>query len=168
MGTSDHTPQDYPSLNFDKVKEVLQSGTTSEQTQLIQALRWVSTTPQTLRVEWYNSPLYACLIQRLTRSLPGPHREAILTSYLNNDLLGCHDDEYGSLLLLMEGSSDPSLSEQIARLFNAFSSLTSGRSYLSRSTPLITALLELLYKEKSDDTPTRRNALGAIQKLSLR
>ena len=51
MGTSDHTPQDYPSLNFDKVKEVLQSGTTSEQTQLIQALRWVSTTPQTLRVE---------------------------------------------------------------------------------------------------------------------
>ena len=110
-------------------------------------------------------------LQRLTRSLPGPPRDAILASYITNDLLGCSrgcDQDYTSVILTLMKSPDSALCEQLARLFNTFSSLASGRSYLSEATPIILALLELLYKEKNEDTAIRRNALGAIQKLSLR
>jgi hypothetical protein len=65
-------------------------------------------------------------------------------------------------------SPDPAIREQLARLFNTFSSLTEGRSYLTEALPITKGLLDVLYGEGAQDTPTRRNSLGAIQKLSLR
>ena len=61
----------------------------------------------------------------------------------------------------------PLLREQLARLFNSISSLTSGRSYLSQAPPIVKALLQLMYGER-EDSDARKNALGAVQKLSLR
>ncbi len=43
-----------------------------------------------------------------------------------------------------------------------------GRGYISQSPGIIQALLYLMYGEEGGDTHTRRNCLGAIQKLSLR
>lgn len=111
-------------------------------------------------------------MQRLTQSLPGTQRDAILTSYISNDLLDCHGKQLGSdnplsILVLMR-SPDLGTREQLARLFNTFSSLASGRSYLVDAPPIAIGLLNVLYEEGSEDTATRRNALGALQKLSLR
>lgn len=107
--------------------------------------------------------------QRLTRSLPGTHRDAILADYIANDLLGCHGNQDAAhAMLLMLQSQDPTLRQQTARLFNTFSSLSKGRGYLSEALPITKALLDMLYGEGPRDTPTRRNALGAVQKLSLR
>lgn len=109
-------------------------------------------------------------MQRLTRSLPGDQRDAILTSYISNDLLDCarYQHNTGTSILTLMRSPDLSIREQLARLFNTFSSLASGRSYLSEAPPITVALLDLLYEEGSDETTVRRNALGALQKLSLR
>ena len=61
----------------------------------------------------------------------------------------------------------PLLREQLARLFNSISSLASGRNYLSQAPPIVKALLQLMYAER-EDSDTLKNALGAVQKLSLR
>ena len=69
--------------------------------------------------------------------------------------------------------------EQLCRLLNAFSSLASGRSYLAHSTSLVLALCGLLVegegegeggkeREEGMEGNVMRNALGAVQKLSLR
>ena len=43
-----------------------------------------------------------------------------------------------------------------------------GRAYISQAPPITQGILYLMYGEKGEDTHTRRNCLGAIQKLSLR
>lgn len=98
--------------------------------------------------------------------------------YMSNDLLECRKAPPTSStsssasailpLLLSINSQHVAVREQVARLFNAFSSLSSGRGYLVEAPAIVMALLDLLYGERLEDTATRRNALGAIQKLSLR
>lgn len=103
--------------------------------------------------------------------MSGEQRDSTLSSYVSSDLLQCrpapHTGSEGPMLALMR-SGDNQLREQLARLFNTFSSLESGRRYLSEAPPITVALLDLLYAEGGEDTPVRRNALGALQKLSLR
>ena len=60
-----------------------------------------------------------------------------------------------------------SVKEYTLRLTNAMASDYQGRSYLMASLTLIKTLIDILKKEK-DDSLVRRNALGALQKLSLR
>ena len=108
--------------------------------------------------------------QRLTRSLPGNQRSSVLSSFVVNDLLGCsqhQDTSYQSSIIDTMQTSHPLLREQLARLFNSISSLASGRSYLSQAPPIVKALLQLMYGER-EDSDVRKNALGAVQKLSLR
>lgn len=108
--------------------------------------------------------------QRLTRSLPGAQRSAVLSSFIDNDLLGCSQDVdtgYCSSIVDLMQKPHPLLREQLARLFNSISSLASGRSYLTQAPPIVKALLQLMYVER-EDNDTRKNALGAVQKLSLR
>ena len=109
-------------------------------------------------------------LQRLTRSLPGNQRSSVLSSFIDNDLLGCsqhQDTSYQSSIVNMMQTPHPLLQEQLARLFNSVSSLASGRSYLSQAPPIVKALLRLMYGER-EDSDARKNALGAVQKLSLR
>ena len=68
----------------------------------------------------------------------------------------------------------------MCRLLNAFSSLASGRSYLAQSSGLVTALCEVLVLTGREwegegegegggvEGNVAHNALGAVQKLSLR
>jgi len=92
-----------------------------------------------------------------------------MQSYMTNDLLECRGHAHSILPLLSSlNSQHVAVREQVARLFNAFSSLSNGRGYLVEAPPIILALLDLLYGERLEDTATRRNALGAVQKLSLR
>ena len=84
---------------------------------------------------------------------------------------------------LQSSSSSPVLREQFCRLLNAVSSLSQGRSYLAQSHYLVTALCQLLASlgggggggEEGEGVTgggvegiIGRNALGAIQKLSLK
>ena len=71
-----------------------------------------------------------------------------------------------SILSLLSGDSAP-LREQLCRFFNTLSSLTLGRGYLARCPPAIRTLCSVMMREEGD-TPARRNALGTVQKLSLR
>ena len=106
-------------------------------------------------------------MQRLTRSLPGDQRTDVLSSFVDSDLLGCSDKSYLSSITSLMETTHPLLREQLARFFNSVSSLASGRNYLSQAPPIIMALLQLMYNE-TEDSNARRNALGAVQKLSLR
>lgn len=84
--------------------------------------------------------------------------------------MGCgqaRDADHTPLILPLMRSPDLVIREQIARLFNTFSSLAHGRKYLSKAPPITRALLDMLYDE-SGESATRRNSLGALQKLSLR
>ena len=80
--------------------------------------------------------------------------------------LGTHSPPQTSILNLLSGDS-ASLREQLCRFFNTFSSLSLGRGYLAHCPPAIRTLCSVMMKEEGD-TLARRNALGAIQKLSLR
>ena len=91
----------------------------------------------------------------------------VLSSFVDNDLLGCSNKAYLSYITDLMQTPHPLLREQLARLFNSISSLASGRNYLSQAPPIVKTLLELMYAEKEDNN-TRKNALGAVQKLSLR
>jgi len=59
------------------------------------------------------------------------------------------------------------VSEAACRLVNAVASASAGRAYVSRAHGLVAALLWVLRGE-AGDTAARQNALGALQKCSLR
>ncbi|XP_064642056.1 lisH domain-containing protein ARMC9-like isoform X2 [Lineus longissimus] len=134
-----------PPLDFEKVKKDLQDGSERNKIVLLQALRW-----------------------RLTRSLPGEQRDSVISSYINNDLLGCaQPGAYRTTILELLTSPSEVVRQYIARLFNAFASLCPGRTYLSLNSDLLRGLMSNLRSEDKDSI-TRENVLGALQKLSLR
>ena len=74
------------------------------------------------------------------------------------------------MIHLLESSSLV-VSEQVCRLLNAFSSLSRGRDYLTLSLPMISALCGVLVTRgggEGGESCVTRNALGAVQKLSLK
>ena len=64
--------------------------------------------------------------QRLTRSLPGNQRDSVISQYVGEDLLGCSSPNSSHLATIIQllQTTDPSLREQLARLFNTLASLT--------------------------------------------
>jgi len=103
-----------------------------------------------------------------------------LQTYINNDLLECAwsaEDEGNSkthrfkqskcILRRMLRSSQPRIRESSARLVNAMASESAGRSYML-SNPYVIQWLISLMKHETGDSMTRQNALGALQKFSLR
>ncbi|XP_023675717.2 lisH domain-containing protein ARMC9 isoform X4 [Paramormyrops kingsleyae] len=132
-----------PSLDYERLKKDLSSGTDRLKALLLQALRW-----------------------RLTRSLPGEQRDTVLQAFVANDLLDRHTNGQKGVLRLMK-SSDEVVRQYTARLLNAFASLSEGRMYLSQI-PSLMKILERALKTERKDSVTRENVLGALQKLSLR
>jgi hypothetical protein len=51
---------------------------------------------------------------------------------------------------------------------NALASEYLGRCYLLQRKDIVNCLVNLLYGQKDNDTSLRQNALGALQKFSLR
>ncbi|XP_060690101.1 lisH domain-containing protein ARMC9 isoform X2 [Hemiscyllium ocellatum] len=132
-----------PSLDYEKLKNDLVHGNDRLKALLLQALRW-----------------------RLTQSHPGEQRDTVLQAYISNDLLECHNKSQKSLINLLNSKSEI-VRQYTARLINGFASLSHGRAYLAQSTVLLKILEEALETEE-EDSITRENVLGALQKLSLR
>ncbi|XP_054556130.1 lisH domain-containing protein ARMC9 isoform X2 [Talpa occidentalis] len=132
-----------PSLDYEKLKKDLLSGSDRLKAFLLQALRW-----------------------RLTTSHPGEQRETVLQAYISNDLLDCQSHSQKSVLQLLHSKSEV-VRQYMARLLNAFASLAEGRLYLAQDAKVLRMLEERL-KEEDKDVVTRENVLGALQKFSLR
>ncbi|XP_043348116.1 lisH domain-containing protein ARMC9 isoform X8 [Dermochelys coriacea] len=132
-----------PSLDYEKLKKDLISGSDRLKAFLLQALRW-----------------------RLTTSHPGEQRDTVLQAYISNDLLDIHNSSQRNVLILLHSKSEV-VRQYVARLINAFASLAEGRLYLSQNPKLLRVLEERL-KAEDKDSLTRQNVLGALQKFSLR
>ncbi|KAJ8021710.1 LisH domain-containing protein ARMC9 [Holothuria leucospilota] len=134
-----------PSLDYDHVKRDMIHAETREKALLLQALRW-----------------------RLTRSEPGEQRDTVILAYVQHDLLGCKEEsEHRVALFNMLVDSDEVVQQYLCRLFNAFASLSVGRAYLGSYPELVSALQKTLTSDERDPI-TRENALGTLQKLSLK
>ncbi|NXG55155.1 ARMC9 protein, partial [Hemiprocne comata] len=132
-----------PSVDYEKLKKDLITGSDRLKAFLLQALRW-----------------------RLTKSYPGEQRDTVLQAYINHDLLDCHSNCQGSVLKLFHSKSNV-VRQYTARLINAFASLAEGRVYLSQN-PMLLQMLEERLKAEDKDSLTWRNVLAALQKFSLR
>ncbi|NXA07608.1 ARMC9 protein, partial [Sapayoa aenigma] len=132
-----------PSLDYEKVKKDLITGSDRLKAFLLQALRW-----------------------RLTTSYPGEQRDTVLQAYISNDLLDCHNNCQRIVLKLLHSKSEV-VRQYMARLINAFASLAEGRVYLSQN-PMLLQMLEERLKAEDKDSLTWENVLGALQKFSLR
>ncbi|NWY36191.1 ARMC9 protein, partial [Sylvia atricapilla] len=132
-----------PSLDYEKLKKDLITGSDRLKALLLQALRW-----------------------RLTTSYPGEQRDTIMQAYISNDLLDCHSNCQRSVLQLLYSKSEV-VRQYMARLINAFASLIEGRTYLSQN-PTLLQMLEDRLKAEDKDSLTWENVLGALQKFSLR
>ncbi|NXB34989.1 ARMC9 protein, partial [Eulacestoma nigropectus] len=132
-----------PSLDYEKLKKDLITGSDRLKALLLQALRW-----------------------RLTASYPGEQRDTVTQAYISNDLLDCHSNCQRSVLQLLYSKSEV-VRQYMARLINAFASLIEGRAYLSQN-PTLLQMLEDRLKAEDKDSLTWENVLGALQKFSLR
>ncbi|XP_033107684.1 lisH domain-containing protein ARMC9-like isoform X2 [Anneissia japonica] len=134
-----------PSLDYTKVKHDAVYAESRECAKLLQALRW-----------------------RLTQSQEGEQRTHVVKDYISNDILGCKNDSQLLTQLLNHLTSDDVIVQQyMSRFINALASLSPGRSYLAIGPSIVTQLKVVVQNEKLD-LITRENALGAMQKLSLR
>ncbi|XP_072897298.1 lisH domain-containing protein ARMC9 isoform X6 [Hemitrygon akajei] len=131
------------SLDYEKLKNDLICGNDRLKALLLQALRW-----------------------RLTQSQPGEQRDTVLQAYINNDLLECHKKYQKSVINLLNSKSEI-VRQYTARLINGFASLSHGRTYLAQNMVLL-KILEKTLETEEEDSITRENVLGALQKLSLR
>ncbi len=95
-----------------------------------------------------------------------------MTASIANDLLGLtmyseHLPESKTMLGECLDNESPKVVEATARLVNAFASLCRGRVYLAQNNGTVTLLTRRIFEE-SDESVTRENLIGALQKLSLR
>ncbi|KRX11161.1 Armadillo-type fold [Pseudocohnilembus persalinus] len=133
--------QFYTPLNFAKIKEVfLRAQEPILICAILQALKW-----------------------RITKSRGAYVRREVVISYATFDILGCKNLGLQQELLM----GDKKVQEFTLRLINSMASDYHGRSYLVESDELVKRLINILRIEH-EDTPIRRNALGSLQKLSLR
>ncbi|KAJ8277188.1 hypothetical protein GJAV_G00072370 [Gymnothorax javanicus] len=133
-----------PSLDYEKLKKDLLNGSDRLKALLLQALRW-----------------------RLTRSLHGEQRDTVLQAFISNDLLDCYSAGQQKSVIHLLKSKNEIVRQYMARLINAFASLSEGRVYLSQAPSLLRTLQDTVRTEDNDSV-TRENVLGALQKLSLR
>ncbi|CAL8101611.1 unnamed protein product [Calicophoron daubneyi] len=137
-------------LDYPKIKTDITRIDDRKKCYLLQALRW-----------------------RLTKSTV-QQRENCLTSFVRHDLLdlttvGAHGDaaQDGGALLSCLHSKHHRVREYMARFINSLASLCRGRAYLAQNSTVVHILIDELLKEH-DESITRENLVGALQKMSLR
>ncbi|KAM3174106.1 hypothetical protein ACTXT7_011207 [Hymenolepis weldensis] len=139
-------------LDYDKINETLKGSNQTQVWRLLQAFRW-----------------------RLTKTNV-ELREAYLTEFIAHDLLDLTlwNDEtrrqhHLSVLEYCLCQISPKVTESSARLVNALASLSRGRAYLAQNTAVVTLLTQEIFRlEGGEESSTRENLIGALQKLSLR
>ncbi|EGR29565.1 hypothetical protein IMG5_153370 [Ichthyophthirius multifiliis] len=134
----------YLPLDFYKIKNIIKLNNNDQLSiNILQSLRW-----------------------RITKTKNGLMRRVVVISYTINDILGGKNND----IILQQSifySQNVKIIEYGLRLTNAIASDFQGRTYLVECPNLIKILIRIL-KNENDDNCTRRNALGALQKLSLR
>ena len=197
-------PERYTSLNYTLLKHDLLSLPNVSKCAILQALRWVRIVHVFLIIvslslffSAFPPPPLSLSLQRLSRSVPGPQREAVIKEYVQNDLLSLRTDlnftavstrfvklpshffvscfsifsfpfpPLSSPLSQTLLSSDVRVKESFCRLLNSLSSLRQGRDYLQHSQHFVHSLCVLLMSLQDDDH-LLKNLLGTVQKLSLR
>lgn len=140
-----HEPEEtYPPLDFNQVKGQITDALDRKKALILQALRW-----------------------RLTQTR-SPLRDQILSSYIQNDILGCTNaGPYRETIMNLLMNSSDVVKQYLARLYNACASMCAGRGYLSTNPDLLPALMDILRGEEKDHI-AQEMVLGALQKLSLR
>eukprot|EP01112_Ceratiomyxa_fruticulosa_P010373 TRINITY_DN2742_c0_g2_i1.p1 TRINITY_DN2742_c0_g2~~TRINITY_DN2742_c0_g2_i1.p1 ORF type:complete len:778 (-),score=181.70 TRINITY_DN2742_c0_g2_i1:122-2455(-) len=132
------------SLNYPLLQRDLHSLPAVQKCTILQALRW-----------------------RISQSEIGVARKMVLQAYIQHDLLGCSSPRPTLLNELLSEGSDPLVREYTARLINTISFECAGRAYLTQNLYTVQLLFKLL-KNEPGDTITRQQAIGSLQKLSLR
>ncbi|CAD8159029.1 unnamed protein product [Paramecium pentaurelia] len=117
-----------------------------------------------------NPVLVATVLQalrwRITRARSALERRSVVVAYQTHDLIGTHQRNIALAQYLMMKS--PQIIQcQTLKLMNALASDYDGRTYLTGNSQLIKLLIELIKKD-STDSIKRKNAIGTLQKLSLR
>ncbi len=103
-------------------------------------------------------------------------REVNLTAFIKHDLLDLtlwsDDGTQGHHVTMIEQcltNVSPKATEATARLVNALASLSRGRAYLAQNGAVVSLLTHEIYQTAiEEETSTRENLIGALQKLSLR
>ncbi|VDD76981.1 unnamed protein product [Mesocestoides corti] len=138
-------------LDFDKINDTLKGSNVTQIWRLLQALRW-----------------------RLTKTTVDL-REQQLTEFIKHDLLDLtlwsEDTRQHHVTVLEQCLSNVSLkvTEATARLSNAFASLSRGRAYLAQNPAAVSLLTKAIFRtDSTQESATRENLIGALQKLSLR
>jgi len=93
----------FPPLDFVKIKHDLIHQSEKRQLVLLQALRW-----------------------RLTKSESTEQRQRILTSFIAGDVLNCRSERVPNNIIDLLKSSNDSIKQYMARLINTFASLNHG------------------------------------------
>lgn len=139
-----------PELDFGDVKSDLIRVPAFSKVMILQALRW-----------------------RLTRSRPGDARRRVMRTYVQADLLGAiptsgtYRNSFDQLIRGLVESETPAVREYTLRLLNVIANDTEGRTYLLSCPYLLELLVDVLRLEDGD-TIARQNALGVLEKCSLR
>ena len=98
-------------------------------------------------------------------------RRQILISYIHYDLLEIENNfQQGtkSVFDLLYTSESMKVREYLIAFLNSLASEYQGRTYLLAYKGIVEMLVETLYEEGNNDSYLRQNALGALQKFSLR
>lgn len=136
--------------------------------------------------------LLQALRWRVTRTRPGAARRSVLTEFIQHDAIGCRARDDPSLLgSLLATDGRWVIPDYACRLVNCVASEGAGRHFLLHASdvvpvrccwplphsptpyrphhalPALQRLVDLLHRERGD-SPCRQNALGALQKFSLR
>ncbi|CAD8145284.1 unnamed protein product [Paramecium octaurelia] len=117
-----------------------------------------------------NPVLVATVLQalrwRITRARSALERRSVVVAYQTHDLIGTHQRNIALAQYLMMKSPQV-IQCQTLKLMNALASDYDGRTYLTGNSQLIKLLIELIKKDQTDSIK-RKNAIGTLQKLSLR
>ncbi|KAK7074446.1 LisH domain-containing protein armc9, partial [Halocaridina rubra] len=134
-----------PALDFERVRTDLGTAPETHVLLLLQALR-----------------------HRITRVTSGSTRNAVITSYARNDVLGARGRcrSWQRIAKALTNPHHQLLAQTAARLINALTAFNAGRSYLATE-EASTMLLKALNVEQPDPACTDM-VLAALQKLSIR
>ncbi|CAD8158225.1 unnamed protein product [Paramecium octaurelia] len=136
--------EEYIPLNYEKVIQLFTKNSNPVLVAtVLQALRW-----------------------RITRARSALERRSVVVAYQTHDLIGAHQRNIALAQYLIMKSGQI-IQCQALKLMNALASDYDGRTYLTSNPQLIKLLIESIKKDQTDSIK-RKNAIGTLQKLSLR
>lgn len=98
-------------------------------------------------------------------------RKQVLLSYIHYNLLESEEilsERNNTVFETLYFCDSAKIREYLVAFLNSMASEYLGRTYLIQKKNIVHLLVETLYSEGNQDSYLRQNALGALQKFSLR